>query len=109
VTPVARVRQARKCHAHRKNGEPCKAYAIIGGRVCRAHGGAAPQVRAAARERLLMARAYRALVILSRGPHEREHRAMRELAFPRGGDDHPVLDFAAAFAAGLDPPGPRVA
>jgi len=42
---VARVRQARRCHAHRSDGKPCRAWAITGGYVCMAHGGAAPQVR----------------------------------------------------------------
>jgi hypothetical protein len=45
---MARVRQARRCRANRTNGEPCKAYAIVGGTVCMAHGGSAPQVRSAA-------------------------------------------------------------
>lgn len=42
-----------QCTAHRKNGDRCKAPAIKGGTVCRVHGGAAPQVRDAARLRLL--------------------------------------------------------
>lgn len=41
-----------RCRAHRKSGERCKRYAIAGGWVCMAHGGAAPQVRAAALRRL---------------------------------------------------------
>jgi len=45
---VARTRQALKCSGHRTNGDPCKAYAINGGTVCTAHGGSAPQVKAAA-------------------------------------------------------------
>ena len=32
---MARVRQAPKCRAHRKDGQPCGNYAIIGGDVCR--------------------------------------------------------------------------
>ena len=43
---------AKLCKAHKVNGEPCKAYAIKGGTVCRRHGGSAPQVRAKALERL---------------------------------------------------------
>lgn len=48
---MARVRQARRCKARRTDGRPCGAYAIVGGVVCRAHGGAAPQVKRAARRR----------------------------------------------------------
>src|SRR5690606_21776065 len=36
-----------------RTGLPCKAYAIHGGNVCVTHGGSAPQVREAARRRLL--------------------------------------------------------
>lgn len=50
---VARVRPARPCSARRTNGQPCRAFAIVGGRVCRAHGGAAGQVRRAARLRVV--------------------------------------------------------
>jgi hypothetical protein len=48
-----RVRQARPCAARRKrDGEPCGCFAIIGGTICRVHGGGAPQVRQAANRRL---------------------------------------------------------
>lgn len=53
---MARVRQVRRCRARRTDGEPCKAYAITGGYVCRAHGGAARQVRHEARIRWVEAR-----------------------------------------------------
>lgn len=46
---------APQCVAHKKNGERCKAAPIRGGTVCRAHGGAAKHVRAAAQARLLAA------------------------------------------------------
>lgn len=42
----------RTCTARRKNGEACHKPPIIGGSVCTTHGGAAPQVRAKAQERL---------------------------------------------------------
>lgn len=45
------MNDARRCKAHTKRG-PCKRAAILGGRVCRTHGGAAPQVKAAAKERI---------------------------------------------------------
>lgn len=40
-----------RCAAHRSNGEPCRAYAVRGATVCVTHGGASPQVRAAAARR----------------------------------------------------------
>ena len=50
---MARRRQARRCTAHRpRDGLRCEAYAIVGGTVCWAHGGAASQVRAAATARV---------------------------------------------------------
>jgi hypothetical protein len=52
---MARVRQGRRCTAHRGDGQPCRAWAIVGGFVCRAHGGSAPQVRLEARIRALEA------------------------------------------------------
>lgn len=41
------------CSARRKNGTPCKRPPVAGTNVCRAHGGAAPQVKRKAQERLL--------------------------------------------------------
>ncbi len=44
------------CSAKSKSsGKRCKAHAISGGTVCRVHGGAAPQVIAAAHARILRA------------------------------------------------------
>lgn len=42
---MARKRQARRCSARRTDGQPCRAYAVLGGEMCAAHGGSAPQVR----------------------------------------------------------------
>ena len=45
--------ESRRCTAKsRRSGKQCKNAAILGGRVCRFHGGAAPQVRRKANERL---------------------------------------------------------
>ncbi|KYH43246.1 hypothetical protein [Branchiibius sp. NY16-3462-2] len=47
---------ATRCHAKsRRSGNQCKHLAMKGGVVCRTHGGAAPQVKAKAAERLIMA------------------------------------------------------
>lgn len=40
------------CHAKTKRGNPCRQRPIPGGKVCRYHGGGAPQVRAAGLRRL---------------------------------------------------------
>jgi hypothetical protein len=43
-----------QCHARAKaSGQPCQRQAIAGATVCRVHGGAAPQVKEAARLRIL--------------------------------------------------------
>ena len=49
---MSRRRQARKCSAHCTDGRPCRSYAVAGGTVCAAHGGRAPQVKAAAARRV---------------------------------------------------------
>jgi hypothetical protein len=41
----------RRCSAHTSAGKPCGRWAIKGGTVCIMHGGRAPQVKAAAKER----------------------------------------------------------
>jgi hypothetical protein len=46
-----------------QTGEPCKAWAIKGSTVCTAHGGRAPQVKKAARERLERQEAERAAAL----------------------------------------------
>jgi hypothetical protein len=45
-----------RCTAHRSNGQPCRAWSIRGGFVCRVHGGAIGRVRAQAEFRLWQAR-----------------------------------------------------
>lgn len=70
---VAKIRQARRCHAHRTNGAPCRAYAIVGGYVCMAHGGASQRARRAAERRLCIA-------IVDRAIWGARARRLRELA-----------------------------
>lgn len=56
---------AQRCTARSsQTGEPCRAWAIRGGSVCVAHGGAAPRVRAKAAERLQAAEAWKAVSAL---------------------------------------------
>lgn len=43
------------CTARRKNGTPCRNAPMLGSTVCRMHGGAAPQVRRRAQQRILEA------------------------------------------------------
>lgn len=45
----------RLCTAKRRDGQPCRAPAINGHRICRKHGGQLPSVKAAAQRRLLEA------------------------------------------------------
>jgi hypothetical protein len=58
---MASKRQARKCSGHRTDGQPCGAYAVNGARVCSAHGGQAPQVKAKAAGRIAEEQARKAV------------------------------------------------
>jgi len=44
--------EERRCVGHKRTGARCQRPAILGGTVCRHHGGAAPHVKKAARARL---------------------------------------------------------
>jgi hypothetical protein len=74
---------ARKCTAtNKKTGLRCKQWAILGGTVCRYHGGNAPQVRRKAEERLkaLVDPAIEALhEILSDQKHPHRMAAIKEI------------------------------
>jgi hypothetical protein len=61
-------RQARKCSAHCADGGPCANYAVRGATVCGVHGGRAPQVKAAAEQRILDERAAAELARLDAPP-----------------------------------------
>lgn len=53
TTALERLGNPRRCTAHKKRThEPCSAWAIKGGTVCRVHGGMAKQVQAKAKVRL---------------------------------------------------------
>jgi hypothetical protein len=92
---MARVRQARKCRARRKDGRPCGSYAVKGAYVCRMHGGAAGQVRRKAHERVIEAAAYRTLDAYLRSPAYQEAAARSALA-----SDRPAVEAFAERLAG---------
>lgn len=60
-----------KCTATNRQGKRCGKAPILGGRVCRMHGGAAPQVQLKAEERL-RAMEIPALIRLDELMHQRE-------------------------------------
>ena len=41
-------RDPRLCSATNREGQPCRKYSMVGERVCRSHGGGAPQAKAKA-------------------------------------------------------------
>ncbi len=52
-TPCDRCGQPHtKCSSHKRNGDPCGQRPVKGTKVCKMHGGLAPQVRAAGERRL---------------------------------------------------------
>lgn len=73
--PVPRREQERDaqgrllCTGRRRNGKPCRAPAVTGQTTCRLHGGASPQAKRAARDRL----ADEADPSIARLVHERDH------------------------------------
>ena len=53
ITPIKGSTYHQLCTAHSaRTGKPCRRAPILGGTVCVTHGGAAPQVKAKAKERL---------------------------------------------------------
>lgn len=86
---LAKPTASRRCTAHKKGeggekGERCKAWALKGQKVCRVHGGGAPQNRAAGERRVAEARleeeTRRALAILDVPPVDNPLTALSELA-----------------------------
>jgi hypothetical protein len=71
----------RRCTARSsQTGERCKKAAVLGGTVCENHGGAAPQVRAAAERRLAERAALRRLDQVGVRPIQNPLTALAELA-----------------------------
>lgn len=92
-----------QCHATSKgSGKPCQRQAVAGATVCRVHGGAAPQVKNAARLRLLAlvdpALATLARAVKGKGkPNGVEIRAATEILNRVG------MDLAGAEAGAVPP------
>ena len=83
------------CRATARSGAPCKRFAIAGGTVCPSHGGSAPQVKAAARKREIVAQAQ---AVVAQYQHE-----------PIESPDLELLAVAAEFIALKDELGRRSA
>lgn len=79
--PLVQATRGTKCSARSsRTGLPCRRYAINGGTVCIMHGGSAPQVQKAARERLL----------------ELQHPAINALSWLVEQKEYPSAAYAAA-------------
>jgi hypothetical protein len=64
------IPEERRCRGHKKTGERCQRPAILGGTVCRHHGGAAAHVKKAAQARMdnFADRAARILIGIAEAP-----------------------------------------
>lgn len=90
---------SRQCTAtSSRSGERCRAPAILGGQVCQAHGGRAPQVRAAANRRLVEQEATKELAKVEVRPIGDPIVALGEVA----AEALAVLEVAKANAAGAE-------
>lgn len=78
---------AQRCHARSsRTGKPCQAWAVRGATVCAAHGGRAPQVRAAAARRLALGEALDELRSLGRPIEIDPAEAMLEMVYEAAGN-----------------------
>lgn len=95
LPPLGDEPTRRVCRAHSsRTGKPCKQAPIIGGTVCRHHGGAAPQVKAMAAKRI------RDMLADAIDPD----RAMRETASIAYSDLREIFDDAGALRPPKDWP-----
>ena len=86
------------CAAKTTAGHPCRRHAVAGARVCQVHGGAAPQVRQAARQRLAEAQAQAVLSREGIAPMTDPVTALQELA----GEALRLRDYFADRLAALE-------
>lgn len=96
-----------RCHATTRAGERCGNPPMRGGRVCRMHGGAAPQVRAAAKRRAAMAMIHAELAANSGAVIEAQerHQLARETvrSAPHAVRDALVVEVLRALRVGVEP------
>lgn len=85
------------CTARKTNGDPCRKRPIKGGNVCRVHGGAAKQVKAAAQRRIMAAADPAAAVLVAlmydaTAPHAVRLAAAKDLLDRAGLAHRPGID-----------------
>lgn len=99
MRPSAPVRSgAVPCSAHKSNGDPCGQPATGGTNVCDYHGARAPQVRKAARRRVVNAQAAKELKGLEYEPVDNPVEVLQDLA----GKASAIAELIAAKAADAD-------
>lgn len=74
------------CKAHRTNGEPCKAYSMMGQTVCSAHGGRTAQARAGAQRRIAEERAAKEVLRLAQPIETDPAQALLDLVSSAAGE-----------------------
>jgi hypothetical protein len=91
------MKDGRQCTATNKAGQQCRRAAILGGHVCRLHGGAAPQVKRKAAQRLAD------LIDPDRALREAAYLAYSDVreAFDEQGNLKPIKDWPDTLAAAV--------
>lgn len=88
-----------KCEARRSNGEPCRNWAVKGARVCRNHGGSAPQVKAAAARRRAEEQAAKAVALFGAPKDVEPSQALLDLVHWTAGEVEYWREQVRALAA----------
>lgn len=88
-----------RCTAHTGGGKPCQRWPVDGANVCATHGGRAPQVKAAAKRRLELQAAERAVVTFGLPREVDPHEALLEEVHRTAG----AVEWLRAQVQALDP------